>query len=152
MRIYINNLNLDILNDIAETFKDNLIYSETNINVYTDEGYYVIDNKDIFFMNSIDKDIKTYENFYKNFTLIVDPSFFNKNKVTSIIGETHLSFQIKRNFYKLNKKSNIQLIIEYYQKNTKFIPNDIYFEIDKDIDINELLIKKEIIEFLSVLN
>jgi hypothetical protein len=42
-------------------------------------------------------------------------------------------------------------ILNYF-KNNKFIPNDIYFEIDKDIDINEFLIKKEIIEFLSVLN
>ena len=32
------------------------------------------------------------------------------------------------------------------------IENDIYFELNKEIDINEIFIKKEIIEFLSLLN
>ena len=152
MKIYINNFNLDILNNISDLFRDKLAYSETYINVLTDESMYIINNKDICLLNSIDKDIITYQNYYKDFTLIVDKSFFNKDKVLSVIGETNLSFQIKKDYYKMNKKSNIQMIIEYYFVNNKFIPYDIYFEIDKDIDINEFLVKKEIIEFLSVLN
>ena len=152
MKIYINNFNLDILNNISDLFRDKLVYSETYINVLTDESMYIINNKDICLLNSIDKDIITYQNYYKDFTLIVDKSFFNKDKVLSVIGETNLSFQIKKDYYKMNKNSNIQMIIEYYFVNNKFIPYDIYFEIDKDIDINEFLVKKEIIEFLSVLN
>jgi hypothetical protein len=152
MKIYINNFNLDILNNISDLFRDKLAYSETYINVLTDESMYIINNKDICLLNSIDKDIITYQNYYKDFTLIVDKSFFNKDKVLSVIGETNLSFQIKKDYYKMNKNSNIQMIIEYYFVNNKFIPYDIYFEIDKDIDINEFLVKKEIIEFLSVLN
>jgi hypothetical protein len=152
MKIYINNLNLDMINYISDLFRDKLNYSENYINVFTDEDIYIINDKDIFILNSIDKDIVTYDKYYNDFTLIVDPSFLNKVKTSSINGETHLSFQIRKEIYKMNKHSNIEMIIEYYFKNNKFIPNDIYFEIDKDIDINEFLIKKEIIEFLSVLN
>jgi hypothetical protein len=44
------------------------------------------------------------------------------------------------------------MVIEYILNNdSRFIPNDIYFETDKDIDINEVFIKKEIIDFLSEL-
>jgi hypothetical protein len=44
------------------------------------------------------------------------------------------------------------MVIKYILNEEKFIPNDIYFETEKDVDINDLFIKKEIIEFLSVLN
>ena len=152
MKIYINNLNLDILNYISDLFHDKLNYSENYINVFTDEGIYLINDKDVFLLNSMDKDIITYEKFYKGFTLIVDPSFFKRDKVTSINGETHLSFQIKKDHYKMNKNSDIEMVIEHYFQNNKFSPNDIYFEFKKDIPIDEILVKQEIIEFLSVLN
>jgi hypothetical protein len=155
MKIYINNLNLDIINNIIDIFKDYLVYSENLLNVYTDQGIYMINDKDVFILTPIDKDIQMFENYYKNFTLILDPSFLNKEQTTSINGETHLSIKIKKDFYKMNKKTNIQMIVEYNNNNNKVVPNDIYFEIDKnnDInDINELFIKNEIIEFLSLLN
>jgi hypothetical protein len=153
MKIYINNLNLDILKNIIELFKEYLVYSENFLNVYTDQGIYMINDKEIFLLNPIDKDIQIFENYYKNFTLILDSSFLNKEQTTNVNGETYLSIRTKRDYYKINKKSNIQMIVEYNNdNNNKLTPNDIYFEIDKNNDINELFIKKEIIEFLSLLN
>jgi hypothetical protein len=154
MKIYINNLNLDIINNIIDIFKDYLVYSENILNVYTDQGIYMINDKDVFLLTPIDKDIQMFENYYKNFTLILDPSFLNKEQTSSVNGETHLSVKIKKDFYKINKKTDIQMIVEYNNNNNnnKLVPNDIYFEIDKNNDINELFIKNEIIEFLSLLN
>ena len=152
MKIYINNFNLDILNDVSEVFKEYLIKTETHIKLYTDEGIYQIDDQKICFLDTCDEDIQIINNYYKNFTVIVDPSSFNKNIVSSIHGQTHLSFQIKKKYYKMNKNSNVQMIIKYCLNDNKFVPNDIYFESDKNIDINDLFIKKEIIEFLSMLN
>jgi hypothetical protein len=152
MKVYINNFNLEILDDISNLFKDKLVDTKNYIELYTDEGIYNIENKDIFILNVIDKDIKIYEKYYNNFTLITDPSYFNKKKITSIHGETHLSFKTKKNYYKLNNNSDIYLVIKYYYKSNNFIPNDIYFKINREIDINDIFIKKEIIEFLSVLN
>lgn len=152
MKIYINNLNLDLLKDISELFKEYLINSETYIKLYTNEGIYRIEDKKIYLLDSCDKDIKIINNYYNNFSLIIDPSFFHKHNISSIHGDKHLSFQTKKHYFKIDKKSAIQLVIKYCSNNNIFIPNDIYFETDIDIDINDPFIKKEIIEFLSVLN
>ena len=152
MKIYINNLNLNILNELSNNFKNLLIDTKQYIVLYTEEGIYEINNKLIYHLEQIDRDIKKYENFYNEFTLIVDPSFFNKHIETSIIGTKHISNQIVKYIYKLNKKSDLNLIIEYNSNDSKMIENDIYFELNKEIDIDEIFIKKELIEFLSLLN
>jgi len=152
MRIYINNFNLDILNDISEVFKEYMTHSETYIELYTSEGIYYIEEKNIYFLDTCDKDIKMFENYYNNFTLIVDPSFFQKQTCSSIHGDTHLALQTIKKIYKINPSSEIQMVIKHISNEGKFIPNDIYFETEKDININDLFIKKEINEFLSVLN
>ena len=62
---------------------------------------------------------------------------------------------MKRSFFKLNKNSNLQLVFEGIFSNddtTNIKHNDIYFELPKNIDINDALVKKEIIVFLSLLN
>jgi len=152
MRVYINNFNLDILNDISELFKEYMINSETYIKLYTNEGIYHIERKNVFLLDPYDKDIKIFDNYYNNISLIVDTSFFNKQTCTSIHGDTHLSLQTKKHIYQINPSSEIKMVIEYILNDNKFIPNDIYFETEKDININDLFIKKEINEFLSVLN
>ena len=152
MRIYINNLNLDIINDISDIFKEHMTNSETYIELYTNDGIYCIEDKNIFFLDTCDKEIKMFENYYNNFTLIVDPSFFHKQYCSSIHGDNHLALHTKKHYYKINTSSEIQMVIKYILNNDIFVPNDIYFESEKDIDINDVFIKKEIIEFLLVLN
>jgi len=152
MKIYINNLNLDIIDEISELFKENFIKTDNYIELYTNESVYRIEDKSIYFLDINDKDIQQFEKYYNNFTLIVDMSFYNKKITSSIHGETHLSFQITEKHYKLNNSSSVSLVIKYNLDKTKLIPNDIYFESQKDININDIFIKKEIIEFLSVLN
>jgi hypothetical protein len=152
MKIYIDKFNINILNDISELFKEYLVGSDIYIILYTNEGIYRIEDKCTYLLDVHDIQIKTYEKYYNQLNLIVDSSSFSKNQINSILGETHLSFHTKELYYKLNKKSSLTLVIKYNLINEKQTPNDIYFEIDKDIDINDLFIKKEIIEFLSVLN
>lgn len=152
MKIYINNLNLNILNNINNLFKENLVYTKNFIELYTDEGIYHIENINIYLLNIIDKDIIKYDKFYKDFTLIVDPSYTKRNIIPSIHGTNHLSFEVKECHYKLTNKSNVNLVIKYYYEKPNFIENDIYFELNEEIDINDIFIKKELIEFLSVLN
>jgi len=152
MKIYINNLNLDIINEMSELFKENLTKTDKYIELYTNEGLYRIEDKAIYLLDINDKEIQIFEKYYNNFTLIVDTSFFNKKNTSSIHGETHLSFQIIEKYYKLDIFSHISLVIKYNLDKTKLIPSDIYFESQKDININDVFIKKEIIEFLSVLN
>ena len=50
MRIYINNFNLDILNDISELFKEHMTNSDIYIELYTNDGIYHIEEKKIYFL------------------------------------------------------------------------------------------------------
>jgi hypothetical protein len=153
MKIFINNLNLNILSNLDKLFKDYLFNTENSIELYTDEGIFNIYDKNIYKLFPNDKPIVTYKNYYIDFTLIVDKSCFIKEKVNSINGKTYLSFETVKNYYRINNKCNVYLVIKYCYENNKLIPNDIYFEIDNDdIEINDIYIKKEIIEFLSLLN
>lgn len=155
MKIYINNFNLNILDEIANKFSEYKTKTETFVELYTDESIYRVEDKNVYLLSSLDKDIKIHKNYYENFTLIVDASTFTKTFVTSIQGDKHLSFQTTLNYHSLNKtgtkktnKTILYMVIKYY--NDK--PCDFYFEIDQEIDINDNTIKNEIIEFLSVLN
>jgi len=152
MRIYINNLNLEITNDLSDILKDNLIKTDNYIELYTNEGIYRIEDKTTYYLDVNDKEIQILEKYYDNFTIIVDPSFYHKRNTTSIHGEKHQSFQIMENQYKFNKSSSISLVVKYHLDKAKYVANDIFIESDKDININDLFVKKEIIEFLSVLN
>ena len=152
MKIYINNFNLNILNHIVELFKEKMVKTKTFIELYTNEGIYHIHNKNIYIIEIIDKDIIKYEKFYNNFTLIVDLSYITENNTATIEGTTHLPFEIKKTYHKLSNNSSLHLVIEYYYKKSQFIPNNIYFESEKEININDIFIKKELIEFLSILN
>ena len=64
----------------------------------------------------------------------------------------HFSKKINKRFFSLNRETKIQLIIESLILDDFTQPYDIYFEIDENINIMDNLIKKEIIEFLSLLN
>jgi hypothetical protein len=157
MKIYINNLNIDILNNLLHIFNDKYIDSETYIQIYSIDGIYKINDNQIKKLNIMDKEIELFQNYYNNFTLIVDKSFFIEENVHSINPE-HISIKLKRCFFKSYQKSNVQLVIEGpinedLTSNKHLIkPNDIYFEINDNIDIKDDLIKKEIIVFLSLLN
>ena len=155
MKIYINNFNLNILNILINNniFISYLIKDTENyIELFTDSGIYQINNKAIYLLEPIDKEICKYNNYYKNLSLIVDPSYFKKQLTYCINGDNHFSRQIKREFYKINSNTKIKLVIESCLIDNKYNPNDIYFECENEIIINDLFIKQELIEFLSILN
>jgi len=152
MKIYINNFNINLLDIISRTCKNYLVNTDTYIKLYTNEGVYRIEDKKIYMLDICDKDIIIMDNYYEDYQLIVDPSFYHKHLVTSIYGETHLSFRTVKQYYKIHNASKLQMIIKYISDNEKMIPNDIYFELKDDDNFDNIFIKQEIIEFLSLLN
>ncbi len=166
MKIYINNLNLEILPNIMTTLNEQYIDSETYIQIYAVDGVYQINDSVIKKMNAVDNDIKIHNNYYENFTLIVDPSYYTTETVNKIPLE-HITTKMKRCFFQINKKSDIKLVVEgpvieettFAKKtatssNTDYgmKPSDIYFELTDNVDITDALIKREINVFLSILN
>ena len=151
MRIYINNINLEALEEIANRFKDYLVETEHYVELYTHEGIYKIGDEKVYHLNPCDDDIQMFDKYFNKFTLIVDPSYYEKKECFSIHGDNHVSFRIKKMTYKLNRKIDLTLVIEFSQQNdNKFVPRNLYFETKKKVDINELFIKSEIITFLSI--
>lgn len=148
MKIYINHFNLQIVNEIQELFIKQLVNTATYIQLFTNESMYQIENNNIYCLEPIDKDIKMYENYYDELTLIVDSSYFKKTLVSSIYGNKHCHTIIVKNVYQLDKNSKIKMVIENWEGSAN-IKSDIYFESDTDVDINDQFIKKEISEFLS---
>jgi hypothetical protein len=154
MKIYINNFNLDSLPKIQKSLTDILFETQNYIEVYTNEAMYHIDCKNIYFLQPKDGEIIIYKNYFNNITLVVDNSYFNKIIETSVNGIEHLHKKIIKFIYKLNPKSELSFIIEMVSNlySNILLPNDVYFECNELIDIKEIFIKQEIIEFLSLLN
>jgi hypothetical protein len=162
MKIYINNLNIDILSAIMSKIKEQYITSETYIQIYANDGIYQINDKTIQKCNPDDHEIQLHNNYYENYTLIVDPSYYALETVNKIPLE-HISTKMKKCFYQINKHSAITLVIEGPIIEDSAIKNkpitdyhinpcDLYFETPDSIDITNTLIKKEINVFLSLLN
>jgi len=156
MKIYINNLNIELLPTIMKLFNDYYINSKTYIQICSIDGIYEIDESSVIVLKCFDNDIQIFKNYYDNFTLILDPSYYITEKVNSI-NPQHISTRMKRCIFGVNKDSKIKMVIEgeLFEKtanNCDINPKDIYFEIPNSTDINDALVKKEIIVFLSLLN
>lgn len=152
MKIYIDKFNINILEDVIDILADFKMKTIDYIELFTNEGIYEIYDKYIYELNQIDKEIVKYNNYYKNYNLIIDTSYYIKEKTNSINGIKHLSRQVSKNIYKINPTYKLKLVIENIIHNNKIKPNNIFFECDDKININDLFIKQEIIEFLSALN
>ena len=163
MKIYINNLNIDILSAIMSNIKEQYVSSETYIQIYANDGMYQINDKTIQKCNPVDHEIQLHNNYYENYTLIVDPSYYTFETIHKIPLE-HVSTKMKKYIYQINKNADIRLVIEgpliednitSAKKGTTdydIKPCDLYFETPDTIDITNTLIKKEINVFLSLLN
>jgi hypothetical protein len=153
MKIYINNFNINNLSNVQTILADILIETHLYTELYTNESIYHIDYKNITLLEPIDGEITINKNYFNDISLVVDNSYFKKIAETSVNGNMHLHKKIKKNVYKFNSKSKLSFVIETIDNlDNIFIPNDIYFECNEIIDIKELFIKQELIEFLSLLN
>jgi len=161
MKIFINHFNIEALPNILTNFNDKLIKTETYVQIYSLYGIYQINSSKIIKLNTVDSDISIFKDYYKNFTLIVDKSYFTE-EFTNVIPPEHISTKTQKCSFELHKNSSIKLVIEsaYVEDNNIFnkhnsfsiVPNNIYFEGGTNLDINDALVKEELIVFLSLLN
>ena len=162
MKIYINHLNLDALPELLKTLSNNYLNSETYIQVYSSDGIYEIKNSSSKKLIPMDSDIQILQNYHDKFTLLLDQSYYNIEDTFQINNE-HISRKMKRCFFELNQNSKIKLVIEgevlddkhFYKRISNeygIAPNDIYFELPEKTNINDTLVKNELIVFLSYLN
>ena len=142
MKIYFENYKLN--KNIKKGLDIYFIYK--NINFYSNEGIFLINNKKIFKLNILDKKIKKIK--FNNYNLLIDESEII-NEISYQLPVTYIS--TVSFYYKLYKTSNIKFVIEYsLVENDENKPINFYFEVS-DFEIDNLFIKEEINEFLSVL-
>jgi hypothetical protein len=157
MKIYIQHYNL---NNIASL--DKYLYSETtHIDIYSNEGIFMVDNTQIFKLKITDKDVYKIENYGVNFsgsnnkhTLLIDESVIEKEPVFQI-PQDHIAIKLTTFTYKMYQKSNVSLVIEgtYNQPGNNgrydgFEPRDFYFISSSNLTE----IKDNLCVFLSLLN
>lgn len=164
MKLYINNLNINILGKLMNSLDKYFAFATNFIQIYSTDGIYQVDEKIVHKLTYIDADVEFINNYYNQFSLIKDDTHCTKEP-TTYINPSHISITIKQYCYKFVPTSNLKLIIEgnVNDKNSSKIknslsqydnisPDNLYFELPDNTDINNHYIKKEIIEFLSLLN
>jgi len=143
---------------IKVDYRDAELYSKCNALLSSDLEKYA--SIKIEKLNIIDIEIqkKTINSNKNNIELLIDHSYYKEEKAYCIV-PTHIVLNIKKytfNIDKSEKENKIKIIVELNREQEKEQIQDIYLEIDankENIDINDLITKKEIylyFEFLSV--
>jgi hypothetical protein len=162
MRVYINHFNLDALPNVLTMLDDKLVKTETYIQIYSIDGIYQVNMSSVKKQTSFDSDIEIINDYHENFTLILDKSYFTEEDATCFDPD-HISTRMKRCIFETGKGSPIKLIIEgetveerggFFKNKTSqnLVPNNIYFEMANNLNVRDALVKKGLIEFLSLLN
>lgn len=149
MKIYIKNLELQNIKGNIEAIKKYEIKNIKYIIFYSTDGIFELNNKNLYKLYQNDVKITSDNISYnsKDYELLYDNSFYNKEKIYSI-PNLYRERKIIKTHYKI-EKSFSSLIIEYEDN----IIMDYYFEIDdksKDKISNNIL-ENEISSFLSIL-
>lgn len=155
MRIYIDNLNLKKID--IESFKKYLLYKDNHIEIYSEEGIFVIKNKiNCKKISIVDGDILNIKNYIQNYHVTVDKSLIYKTKNTvSHIPYNHFSKEIYKYEYKEHSKSIVSFNIETDNMNN--IENAYFMLYDthagySDADLINPFTKESINFFLTIIN
>lgn len=160
MKIFVQHYSLLDLNKKIKLLQKYLVETKNILEIYADSGQYHIDNSSVYKLIIDDKEIKYYNNYYNNLNLLADSSQIIKTIVNQLPTKV-TAMHSKYIYFALHKTSKIKLVIQYIDNLDNFnnldnldnlMPIDFYFEINDDIDINNIFIKDELNVFLSLLN
>jgi len=128
----------------VENLKQFIVKTEIKTMLYSEEGIFSLENDKIVKMKPIDKAVTRIDN------LIFDDSYFEKEIVFSQIPSDSVVDSFTRKYYSLNKRYNtlLQLVID--ERN--HIPTNFYFFLNDAYFFENILVKKELNGFLSMLN
>jgi len=173
VRVYIENYSLGnsgLLSKL-ELLDNYFMSSSTYTRILSSSGIFHIENNKMYKMNPIDKPITTCKNYIGAIGLILDKSIYEKVVIYSQIPYDHVFTNIVTFQYSIatsnkngKKDPNLILVVEgTYSENLvdlllsnaktnkyhHFVPTNIYFLAMEEI--NNYLMKEELVEFLSVL-
>lgn len=177
VRVYIENYSLgnNGLLSKLELLDNYFMNSSTYTRILSSSGIFHIENNKMYKMNPIDRPVTTCKNYIGAIGLVLDKSIYEKEVIYSQIPYDHVTTNIVTFQYSIatasatatasknkhgKKDPNLILVVEgTYQvdvlSNAKtnkyhhFVPTNMYFLAMEEI--NNYLMKEELVEFLSVL-
>ena len=155
MRIFIQNYSLSKLINKISSLKPYLVDTTSKLEIISDEGQYYIDNSKAYKKVVSDKPTKLYENYYNDLGLLVDYSeiiIVETNQIPNYNIEMFSTYF----YFALNETTKTRFVVQSYDvvidDLTNIKPFDFYFEIEGDVEINNMFFKDEINVFLYLLN
>ena len=151
MKIYINNYNIDNLSKKLKGLNRYLINKTNSIEIYSDEGIYLVDENNIYNITYLDRPIQKI-NYTDEIEMSIDLSTTNSIIVNQLPSD-NIILKLATYTYKICPRSKVKLIVNFtLTKNMEYKPYNFYFDVSDDIDINGPIFKEDINVFLFHLN
>ena len=151
MKIYINNYNIDNLSKKLKGLNEYLINKTNSIEIYSDEGIYLVDENNIYNITYLDRPVQKI-NYTDDVEMCIDLSTTNSIIVNQLPSD-NIILKLATYTYKICPRSKIKLIVNFtLNKNMEYKPYNFYFDVSDDIDINGPIFKEDINVFLFHLN
>ena len=152
MKIYIENYNIENLSKKMKGLNKYLTNKTNVIEVYSDEGIFVIDQQNIYNVDYLDKPIKNGKYISETgtvFNMIIDTSETTRTIVNQLPPD-NIIMKTETQVYQINATSKTKLVVisTLSKAINEYKPCDFYFDVSNDIDINSPIFKEDINVFL----
>ena len=156
MKIYIDNYSIKNLSKKMKGLNKYLTNKTNVIEVYSDEGIFVIDQQNIYNVDYLDKPIKNGKYISETgtvFNMIIDTSETTRTIVNQLPPD-NIIMKTETHVYEINASSKTKLVVilTLNKAINEYKPYDFYFDVSNDIDINSPIFKEDINVFLFHLN
>jgi hypothetical protein len=156
MKIYIEDYNINNLPKKIKSLSKYLTNKTTTVEVYSDEGIFLIDNQNIQKITYLDKPIKKGKYINENeitFDLLID----NTETTTTLVNQLptdNVIMKTETQTYQIHANSKTKLVVKLTlnKVTNEYKPHDFYFDVSNDIDINSPIFKEDVNVFLFHLN
>lgn len=143
MKVYTENIQKSHSN--LERLEKYFYKSQQETMIFSEEGIFKVRNGEITKTNITDCDIEVKKHYVDDMTLFVDSSYYKNDSYVGQIPYDHTIVKQKNMHYRLQDNAVITFCVELLNNN---IHN--YYFITKE-NIDNFLIKKDIVTFLSLL-
>ena len=156
MKIYIDNYSIKNLSKKMKGLNKYLTNKTNIIEVYSDEGIFIIDQQNIYKVAHLDKPIKNVK-YINEANTIFDMMIDSSETTSTIVNQLppdNVIMKTETQVYQTNATSKVKLVIisQLNKPVNEYKPHDFYFDVSNDIDINSPIFKEDINVFLFHLN
>lgn len=156
MKIYIDNYNIENLPKKMKCLNKYLTNKTNSIEVYSDEGIFVIDQQNIYNITYLDKPIKKVKYINNNdtkFDMMIDTTETTKT-IVNHLPQDNIIIKTETQIYQIDASSKTKLVVNSRLNKlvNEYKVYDFYFDVSNDIDINSPIFKEDINVFLFHLN